>query len=73
MALPPIAGSTPNDSFETSYVPLRPWRFSSSMSSSTGSTANGASTSPCTSAWNANVSFGQGEKATVSVRIVIAG
>src|SRR5262245_40136184 len=43
------------------------------MSSSTGSTANGASTRPCTRAWKANVSFGQGENATVSVRMVAAG
>src|SRR4051794_16141875 len=39
------------------------------MSSSTGRTRNGASTSPCTSAWNANVSFGHGEKPKVSSRI----
>ncbi len=44
-------------------------RFSSSMSSSTGSTSNGAGTSPCASAWNANASFGQGVKPNVSFTI----
>src|SRR3954468_19058729 len=39
------------------------------MSSSTGRTRNGAPISPCTSAWNANVSFGHGEKPKVSSRI----
>src|SRR4051812_39164310 len=42
------------------------------MSSSTGSMPTGTSTSPCTSAWNANVSFGQGENAKVSTRPTLA-
>src|SRR5579884_1555098 len=59
----------PNESFVRSSSPPCARRFSSSMSSSTGRTRNGASTSPCTSAWNANVSLGQGEKPKVSSRI----
>src|SRR5687767_1819005 len=38
------------------------------MSSSIGRTRNGASTRPCTSAWNAKVSLGHGEKPNVSSR-----
>src|SRR5690348_14659936 len=40
------------------------------MSSRTGRTRKGASTRPWTSAWNANVSFGHGEKPNASSRIL---
>ena len=55
-------GGCPKLSLVSSNSASAARRFSSSMSSSTGSVSNGAGTSPCTSAWNANASFGHGVK-----------
>ena len=64
----PTAANAPTLNLVRSKAPACARRFSSSMSSSTGRIRNGASTSPCTSAWKANVSLGQGEKPKVSSR-----
>ena len=65
-ARPPA--KAPTLSLVRSNAPSWARRFSSSMSSSTGRTVNGASTSPWTSAWKAKVSLGHGEKPKVSSR-----
>ena len=62
----PVAVADPGERAERELrqveLPVCARPFSSSMSSSAGSTLNGASTSPWTSASKANVSLGHGEK-----------
>ena len=62
----PAAAAAPKLSFVSCRSAAAARRFSSSMSSSTGSTSNRAGTSPCTSAWNAKASLGQGVKPNAS-------